>query len=117
MNVKRSRENWNLREMWVHWSMQGGGIIFCLICYICNCCEISDDAPQIISCLLLGIGSIYIAVSLKRMQIFFVRILVAYFVPFLDVYGRGYVTILHSGSNSESFYRMACMYCEGDYFV
>lgn len=93
-----------------------------LICFFCTCLGISDKSPEMINILVLGVGSLYITLYLGRKcksKLSFWILMSGYGIRLacllVDLYGRDFITILHSGVDSEKFYRIACWYYQGDY--
>lgn len=97
---------------------------FCFIYLLCAIFEIFDKIPEMMTVFVLGMGSLYIAYSLKRESssnqlfvILFMGYILRIICLFLDLYGRGVVRIIHSGSDSEKFYRISKQYYNNDYSV
>lgn len=98
--------------------------LMCLMYSIYTYLGISDEIPTVTSCTLIAICSIYIMVSFKnecKSSSLFWILLLGYGARLLcmiiDLYGRNYMSILHSGADSEGFFSVSCQYYEGDYSV
>lgn len=93
-----------------------------LLCFFCTFLGISDRNPEIISILILGIGSLYITLYFGRKcksDLLFWILMAGYGIRLacllLDLHGRDFITILHSGADTEGFYKVASRYYQGDY--
>lgn len=96
-------------------------IMLCTCCLLCTLLNISDAIPELISILVIAIGSLLIFVWLYKIYPYFQSVIIfsGYILRIvcllLDLYGRNYFTILHSGADSEGFFSMAVRYYNGDY--
>lgn len=99
-----------------------GMCIFGIICFTCTQLGMSDKIPEFMTILVLCPGSWYIIYFFRtkcRSDRLFGILLAGYLVRmvclFLDLYGRRFVTILHSASDSEVFYSIAVEYYHNNY--
>lgn len=101
----------------------GAGIgITCIILYLLRIVGISDSMPDILGLLVImlcSIGVVDIIKSKCRSREELIVILSAYLlhiiVLLIDIYGKQYISILHSGADSEGFYRISEQYYHNDY--
>lgn len=96
-------------------------IFLVICCLLCTMLHISDAAPELMSILTISVGSILIFLWLKEAcsnfscSIIFGGYILRIICLLVDLYGRNYVTILHSGGDSEGFWAMAAQYYNNDY--
>ena len=71
---------------------------------------------------LIGVSSVLMTISFRNNQenkweliIFILSFVLHLGVLFVDMYGRDFITILHSGKDTETFYRISEQYYHGDF--
>lgn len=113
MNLKIKRQTGIL--------VSGVGMIASIL-YIINLCNLSGQMPNMAGILFVwasALGIVGVTGKKCESKVELVVIYAAFFLHILilliDIYGKCYVTIVHSGADSESFYRISEQYYYGDF--
>lgn len=96
-------------------------IIECLFFRTLSMMGFTGRMTAIVSIVFISVSSVFVLSWISKLTNkqellllyagYFLRIA----VMLMDIYGKNYITILHGGSDSESFYRISVMYYQGNY--
>ena len=99
-----------------------GVFVFMTACFICTQLGMSDKIPELMAGVVLCLGSGYIICVFRKAcrsdQLFLILLagyLLCVLCLFLDLYGRNFIPILHSGGDSEKFYKISIEYYQNNY--
>lgn len=96
--------------------------ILSVFLYFLRIVGISDAMPKVIGLFVIAFSSFGVIVLLKEkchnqkeIMVIFIAYLVHIVVLLVDIYGKQYISILHSGADSEAFYRISEQYYYNNY--